>query len=412
MSTKKTKNNAQPVKRGKKETTQTERQSSAPAAKGGKARKAKKNDKDAISPIRLKMVELATQLVCAQIAASASYQVTLGLAQGQRGMIKELIDLFDNKEIEKKDIFDKICGHSMIPISEPPVLRPLSNVEHNQLFESAMFRAQWMLRSPERDYQVVYAEQMFGPDETLPEYQIGVRFGEYGWPNLTGRDSVIALMTNVDSLFRSHYESMNTALSSEKILRKGGERQKQIDTLLSALDFCREVSKNRFDRQRSSFRQAADSIENLITTLNHEGIYSIAPYFGSNYHRGLIVHMYNDSEPKPRKTNDAEESSSDNPKSPPRIYRPWGIFRYLRLYGETYESFDGKALNVKLRTVRCHLKPDKVLNHRRVKPEEYNFGPISDFVEKTYLPDLTEVWECGDAAVEMDAELNGPPVGY
>jgi len=390
MSAKTTKNDTQPKKPGAKGETQTEKQASEATSKTGDS--TGKATAARISPYRLRMVELATQLVSAQISASASYQIALDLAREQCELIKDLSKLFlSGEEPKEEEFFGRMTRYSGISLRRPRELKPLSFGEFDELFESAMYRAQWMLKSPKRDNRVVYAEQLFEEDEVLTENQIYDRFHAYGWPALKSRKMVTALMADVDSLYSSHFEYLNTQHASAEFSQRNEKWTRQYEEdlkiLLPAQELCRKVSRNRFDSHGRRFRAAASAIDYLIDLRTEGGYENILLPIDSDRDKKLIIHMFNDSEPRPREQIDAEKSSSGKKKSPTRYYRPWGIFRFLRLHGETYPSFDGHALNLKLKTERRKLNSDMVPKIRRVNSEEYRFGPLSDFVDRSYPPE-------------------------
>lgn len=362
-----------------------------------------------LSPDRLKIVELATQMVVAQITASASYQIALGLARVQCDMIKDLSKPHLSEDVtDREDTFRRIAGYSMISIRKPRELKPLGFSEFDELFESAMYRAQRMLRAPKEDKRVVHAEQLFEHMEVLTESMIVDRFLTYKWPTLTSRKSGTKMMANVDSLFSSHFKFLNTPGShaeiSHRIEQCNKQYQEEIEILVPALELCRKNSGNRFDSHQKRFLVAAHSIENLITARRDEGYENVLPPISSDRHRKLILRMFNDSEPRPREQHDVEGSPSETKKSPPRIYWPWGVFRYLRLHGNTYPSFDGKALNLKLKTERSQLNPEEIPNIARVESEEYDFGPLGASVD-----DSDPLLEEGGAEDEMYYSVHGSP---
>jgi len=378
MSTKKTKNNAQPVKKGKKETTKTEKQSSAPASdeKDSKSQ----DDTDQSRTLRWKMVELATQLVCAQIAASASYQAALGQAQEQRDLIKDLAKIYVGKDPGRLEPNFIVGGGPLRRIRKPRELKPLSEAELDPLFEAAMNRVQWMLKSPAQDDRAVFAEQLFYPDERLSQGAIVERFGEYKWPRLVSPDSVEKLMGAVDSWFSSHFNFLKFR-SPELFSSEDEQCRKEFDILVQARRLCRENSKEPFDQHKEYFREAADSIDNLMAVREDEGRLNLACLIHAKILCAHITEFFCGSEPRPR-----EKVTG---KSPARHYKPWGLFRYLRWYGHICESLGGQGLNQKLSTERRSLNPEMYPNLRSVYPEEYRFGPLSEAIEKSFpMPEI------------------------
>jgi len=365
-----------------------------------------------LSPRREKLVGLATQLVAAQITASASYQAAVDVAREQREMLVECLETLSGiwKSAPEPEHMPKTnpaipevvlarLKYSQVRIRKPLELSPLSSPELDQLFASAMYRAQKLLGAPEQDRRMVWAEQIFEPDEILSENQIFETFRMYNWPNLTGRPSVVELMTDVDNWFSAHYSYLGRVDGDENKTREGARVHDEIELLVQVLDLFDERANDGFNRQRHDYKAVADEIKCFLRSQDTRILDTLSRTFWNNRAQNLIFMMFNQSAPLPRDSKPGDNSPASKAKAPTRIYRPWGIFRYLRLYAGKSGDETGAAINSRIRKA-LKLNPDLVENVLPVAPPEFEFGPIGADMDD--LLDSLEPEDTGDEDTGVD----------
>jgi hypothetical protein len=400
-------------------------------------------------PPRLKLVELATQLVAAQLTASASYQAAVDVATEQREMLVECLeilagiwkpatgteqgaatsqkqepsidqeqesatapeqdlsndqeqdlsndqeqDLSNDQEQESAayqvvaKIIRERLRYSGVRIRKPPELSPLSGPELDQLFASAMYRAQKLLIAPEQDRRIVWAEQLFEPEDILSENQIFETFRKYNWPNLKSRPSVVELMTDVDNWFYEHYGYLGRVDGDENKKREATQVRGETDLLVQVLDLFDERAKEGFNHYRRDYKAVADAIKGFLRARDTRILDTLSGAFWNSRAQNLIFMIFNQSAPQPRGGETNANSQPSEKRIASRKYWAWGIFRYLRLYAGESGDETGAAINSRIRTRVLKLNPDLVVNVRPVAPPEFEFGPIGDDMD--YLLDALE----------------------
>jgi hypothetical protein len=224
------------------------------------------------APDRKDVIQLATQLVSAQIAAHSHHETAMGLFNEFRQMALDVADLsrprtvtttiFGPEDLEPTGpVPDKATNTNAHPsdinethsgteknvggvtpdnhfdvksaveagitsmISErlarfrsrkPPALQPMSHPDLDRLFQSAMRRAFVMLNAPFDPERVIFAEQIFSPSETLAEGAIRQRFIDFKWPDLKSAKPVITLMKDVNRWFTEHLKNLDATRQSVK----------------------------------------------------------------------------------------------------------------------------------------------------------------------------------------------------
>jgi len=359
--------------------------------------------KPALIPFRSKVAELATQLVAAQIGASASYQAAVDVVKEQRELVAECFEMLSQlmKPAPESELrlnadstilaqVSKRLRYSRGQVRKPRELLPLSKPELDLLFGSAMYRAQKMLGSPEQDQRTVWAEQLFEPDESLPEDRIFRRFHQYQWPDLASRPSVVALMTSVDNWFSAHYRCLDRVESDESQDHEANQMRDEDRILEQALQISEGRARDDNSRNRRDYTAIADAIKALLNAGNERILSQLSGAIGRNQARNLIFMLFNQSHPKPR------EKVDPVPKVRKliRIYRPWGVFRYLRLHAGKAGDEEGAAINSKIQRPFSKLNPDLFVNVLPVCPPEFQFGPID--IEMNDILDSPE-YDAGDS---------------
>lgn len=366
-----------------------------------------------LSPRRLKIAELATQLVAAQITARASYEAAVDVATEQRKLVAEalatLAEILNPSPAPKQEpatdpeqepatnpapeainapeqeattepalwqILRDRLNYSTVRIRKPLELKALSSPELDQLFASAMHRAQKLLIAPELDLRTVWAEQIFEPEDILSENQIFETFRKYHWPNLTGRQSVVELMTYVDKWFSEHYSYLGRVDGVENKTSETEQVRDETELLVRVLDLFDDRAKDGFNRYRRDYKAVADEIKCFLRSRDTRILGTLSGAFWNIRAQNLIFMMYNQSVPLPRDSKPGDDSHAPNPRGATRMYRPWGIFRYLRLYAGKSGDKVGEAINSRIRTRALKLNPDLVANVLPVAPPDFEFGPI------------------------------------
>jgi hypothetical protein len=368
------------------------------------------DDSSILSPRRLKLVDMATQLVAAQITASASYRAAVDVATEQREMLVECMETIagiwkpatgteqgaatsqkqepsiDHEQesaacqVVAKIIRDRL-RYSGVRIRKPPELSPLSGPELDQLFASAMYRAQQLLIAPEQDRRIVWAEQLFEPEDILSENEIFETFRKHNWPNLKGRPSVVELMTDVDNWFYTHYGYLGRVDGDENRTREAEQVRDETDLLVQVLDLFDQRAKDGFNRHGRDYKAVADEIKCFLRSRDTRILDTLSGAFWNNRARNLIFMMFNQSAPQPRGCEANENLQPSKKRIASRQYRAWGIFRYLRFYAGKPGDETGAAINSRIRTLVLKLNPNWVVNVRPVSPPEFEFGPIGDVLD-------------------------------
>jgi hypothetical protein len=255
-----------------------------------------------------------------------------------------------------------------------------------------MHRAQKMLRAQEQEYRTVWAEQIFEDGESLSENQIFERFNRYEWPDLSARPSVIALMSDVDRWFSEHYHKLNGKVGDED---QGSEPEPALNEaaiFVRAMDLCDERVSDGSNRYQRDYKAVGDAIKCFLRSRDSRVLGTLAGAYWNNRARNLIFMLYNKSAPAPRDSDPGDDRATTRPKAPTRVYRPWGIFRYLRLYAGKSGDDNGALINSRIRTQALKLNPDLLVNVLPVAPPEFEFGPI-----RAEMDDLVDSQEHEDA---------------
>lgn len=328
-----------------------------------------------ISPERMKVVELATQLASAQIMASTYHN------SGKATVItvqKLFLDYLlatnlepdfksyhnDPSPIQFSEVFSSYY-HLESSIKEllherPTSLMPLNDPKLDDLFKSAMVRAQKLLISPREDRTVIYAEQIFDPEEVISENEIGERFKSCGWPKLRNRQSWYDAAVKIESWYSDHADDMfcgfdNQLLEDCKVLknfeelcyrRKDNEEFAKLYKYLSTfLCYLRQKLERGSDADEMSFKSWQSHMIDII-------------FVGRT--------------PKPRTIRD----------NLVRQYRPWALFRYLRYFAGKDDDETGMDLNELLKTERMHLNGESEFNSLLRSDSLQSFGPLSKLVDQ------------------------------
>lgn len=334
-------------------------------SKGNEPPSANVGQPDALD--REKVVELAVTLVAAQITATAnletSRQMTANIKRIAVEYLKASARLKSDLESprNKPDLIDlAFVDHACAQLNQaadatiatPIALLPLDHAGLNDLFLGAMARAQQLLRSPLSDIGIIYAEQLFTPEEIVTENKLGDRFKEWQWPGLRNRETFHKFMVRVEQWFAFHLEEILSG-ADEKLhadlelvadLLKIGNERKSGDLLQRISELVRTYTQpfSETESGRGSFEHVADSAWRL----------------------NLITDIFGGRRPTPR--------SAIDPKIT-RSYQPWGLFRYLRLWGPENDA-EVQEIVSQLQSQRGNLRLDLSPNPLSSR-SRYDFGP-------------------------------------
>lgn len=243
-----------------------------------------------LSAYRVKLVEIAAQMASAQIGAN-----------------------FQGKTSEQ--------------------LIPLNSSSLDPIFRGAMLRAQSLLDTHLNDPTVVHVEQLFVPSTKMTESAIGEELERWQWPVLRNRAAFHSYMERLETWFHDH-------IVSELFSDESDSRESYTDLLASVLDLGRRMPQNEWSRK---ILEITERHVYSITHVTEEARRESLP--GNAWRYSVIRMCFGEREPGRR----------DVPnKKIIRRYLPWGIFRYLRLWGADDE--EGSSLASMLCTERKSLK--------------------------------------------------------
>lgn len=347
---------------------------------------------------RQEVVHLATQMVCAQMIAESQYDLTFQLAQRFEGMFEILARQFSTSEQKTGDSPDLVKGlmggmaemrRLRSAIRKPPSLLPMSHSDLDRYFQAAVFRASRLLESPEKDTRTVYAEQLFQPHETLSENQIFERFRDFGWPKLSGKDSIVALFEGLHQWYYNHHRKLQPDASTRTDATETGDMSQNEDLLNRMIHLSVELRSLLYEASENGtippqvedsfglYRSLSKLIEFYDPPLKKLGQQS-----RNRHQSNLVVMFFCDTPIERNVTEEAEDKDGKKSKSPDRNYRPWSLFRYLRGYGNAPGDQEGRDLNARLCIERRKLNRGKPLDVDGVYPAEYAFGPIGEELQE------------------------------
>lgn len=380
--------------------------SKKPAAKKQPITPAGGNDDkaQALTLHRFKVVELATQLASAQLIATAHLKASSGVAAATKRVASAFLmasarlnadreDMRCNPDLVDCAFVDRACSDLLrsanVDISVPPELLHLDHTDLDPLFRSAMCRAQKLLRSPLEDSSIIYAEQTFDPDELISENKVFERLSKWDWPALSSRPSVTTFMENVENWFCKHRAVQENGISGQL----GDNAIEDNKFLERILNFCNTR------RDTEVFGQILSVIEKSWDKhqVPAEAHGDLAHDWTHKMH--LIIHCFDGTYPTPR-------IKMPQGRAKERQYRPWGIFRYLRFWGDDDEV--GRELNQKLQASRSVLNPENEPSNLHIYPNHrYEFGPLGIVAEKLHQEEMDRQETEYQAALRRDRQGKG-----
>jgi len=339
-------------------------------------------------------VELATRLACAQINAEAYsrstrltvsgiQRVAAAFAMASARIKTDLEKLRSNLDLIEAAFVDRSYAEllSAAEINELPLdqATPLNHPDHDDLFEGAMFRAQRLLRPSTEDTTVIHAEQMFDAEEILSETQVGKRFEGCEWPGLSNREYFYEFIVRVERWFHDHLGRLNSPEEDEQYAEDAemmgyvldlGRRRQENDLFRKIYDLVRT---HELPDRSSRAWSSTDGLSHATWT------------------ECLIKVIFCERRPS---------QARENERRTVRRYRPWGLFRFLRIFGA-----DDPVGSELLESLACELrnltKNAVVYPFRQNYPRTTDFGPLDRLVRERELDEMRK--SSIQSAVKLEA---------
>lgn len=318
-------------------------------------------------------VELATRLACAQITAEAYSQstrltvsdiqrVAAAFAMASARIKMDLETHRSNPDLIDSAFVDRAYADLLraAEVNERPLdqATPLNHPCHDDLFEGAMFRAQRLLRPSTEDMTVIHAEQMFDAEEILSETQVGKRFEGCEWPGLIHRDDFYSFIVRVERWFHDHLGRLNFP-----------EEDEQYAEDAEMMGYVLELGRRR--QENDLFRQIYDLVKTHELPDRSSGAWTSTDELShAIWTACLIKVIFCERRPS---------QSRENERRAVRHYRPWGLFRFLRIHGA--DDPVGSELLESLVCERRNLSQNAVVHpFRQNYPRTTDFGPLDRLV--------------------------------
>lgn len=252
---------------------------------------------------------------------------------------------------------------------------PLDHPDYDRLFEASLRRADQLINGPKAEDPLIYAEQLFPISlDRVTANNVHKTFISWKWPKMSSQDSFLGLMEDVSEWFANHLQKMECAIAAEY----GPEGVLEADFVDAMLQFCGSSTGLPLGGPwPEGIEILARNVRNFIQeTAKKGGALNSARAVRAiemATQRQTVRICFGDRNPT---------LSTDKAKRTRRHYRPWGLFRYLRIAGESDPS--AKPLLKKLSTPRSLLSPG-----REPYPEVpiydrsiCDLGPIQDLAEE------------------------------
>ncbi len=328
----------------------------------------------------VRTVEIATRLACAQITAEAySKSARLTVSGNQRiaaafvmasARIKmDLENLRSNPDLIDAAFVDRAYADLMraAEVNELPIHQaiPLNHPDHDDLFEGAMFRAHRLLKPLSEDTTVIHAEQLFEAEETLSETQVGKIFEKCAWPGLANRDDFYPFIVRVERWFSDHLGRLHFPEEDELY-------EQDAEMMESVLNVGRRRQEN------DLFRQIYELVKSHKPPNQPRGAWTDMDDLHHAIWTQCIINVIFCGR-SPSHTRENERII--------RRYRPWGLFRFLRIHGANDPI--GSDLLKSLVCERRNLTLDAVVHpFRQNYPLTYDFGPLDRLVKELEREDM------------------------
>lgn len=268
----------------------------------------------------------------------------------------------------------KLATAQIAAMRSEEVSLPLDHPDYDRLFEASLRRADQLINRPKVEDPVIYAEQLFpvSLDRVTANY-VHKTFISWKWPKMSSQDSFLGLMADVTGWFVNHLQKMEFAIAAEY----GPEGSMEADFVEAMLQFCGSSTGlplggpwpegiEILARNVRNFVQESSKKSDSLSSARAVRAIEMAT------ERQTVRICFGDRKPT---------LSTNNTKGARRHYRPWGLFRYLRINGESDPS--ATPLLKKLSCPRSLLSPGH---------EPYPVVPIYDrsICDLGALQDLAE----------------------
>jgi hypothetical protein len=320
-------------------------------------------------------VELATRLACAQITAEAYnrsarltvsgiQRVAAAFVMASARIKMDLETLPSNLDLFDAAFVDRAYADLLkaAEVNERPLdqATPLNHPDHDDLFEGAMFRAQRLLKPSIEDMTVIHAEQMFDAEEILSERQVGKRFKGCKWPGLIHREDFYEFIVRVERWFHDHLGRLHFPKEDERFTEDAemmgyvldlGRRRQEHDLFRQIYDLVRIHEPP--NRARGTWTSTEEMSHTIWTECLIDVIFcGRRPYHTRKNERPIV-----------------------------RRYRPWGLFRFLRIHGA--DDPVARDLLESLVCERRNLSQNAVVYpFRQNYPRTTDFGPLDRLVSE------------------------------
>ena len=321
----------------------------------------------------LKVVEIATQLACSQLSAQTATQsarltvsgiqrVAAAYVMASARIKMDLETLSSNPDLINAAFVDRAYADLLraAEVNELPLdqATPLNHPDHDDLFEGAMFRAQRLLRPSTEDTTLIHAEQMFDAEEILSENQVGIRFEDCVWPELENHPKFHAFIVRVERWLHDHLGRLHFP-----------EEDEQYEEDAEMMAYILELGRRR--QENDLFRQIYDLVRTHALPNRPRGAWTSTDELS----HAMWIQCLIDVICCGRSPSQARE----NERRTIRNYRPWGLFRFLRIHGA--DDPIGSELLELLVCKRSDLTLDAVIHpFRQNYPSVYDFGPLDRLV--------------------------------
>jgi len=295
----------------------------------------------------------AASILQAQILGISQFEMLTAFRSDIRGSLMAIADVVDAVRNGNDDsqstatLLREQLKRMERPIQTPELLGPIGSANIEHLAQSALNWADRMLSGDQMSEEIVFAEQIFQPDEIMSEHKIELQFQKYRWPKLTGKGSLITLISKVELWFS---EWIQDVPASGEISEKNKQRIHDRKILKEAKLIVDKIDAQ-YPEHRAPHRRVSQALAVLDRDLRGYPVVQIPRDELIDMDYDLIEFMFGEWEPSDlvRRRN---QDDFDQGNRPSRLYCPWGLFRYIRLFGENQLATE---INKKLRTERRHL---------------------------------------------------------
>lgn len=320
---------------------------------------------------------LAAQVLSAQIVGIAQYQT---LAEIWRELRSTLVSLTSLLQLSNDTgggpaevaaaLRAKLMQAPGLP-RKPEILGPFGLRELSSLADSSLFIAERLLIPRESEDEILFAEQMFDVDERLSQHGIFKRFESCKWPGLTGVKTFNLMIEEIDACYARLFQKPPSGESGD-----GSATFRESLTDLGILYRAREICAKRgtkIDRDPEFYKELGKALGKLIQIEQGPPMSDYPRVYLKELDFNMIQYFFDDKSPEDRHLSRAKSDTKQ--KSADRFYRPWGLFRYLRLYGEDEKAV---SLNKKLKIERRDWKGERA--PKKLHPGSYGMGALERFV--------------------------------